>query len=180
MVPNIQTFLSAYKPLTEEVTAWLGGQIPLRVVSYLSKVVPPVSHTTSARCLLLREKSVLVCRNRDGVHILPGGRLEKGESYEATLRREVLEETSWTIASISLLGFVHYRHLKPKPPGYRYPYPDFLQVIFTASPDTWHPDAKLANDYEIESSFQDPAAARGLGLHSYELAFLETVLAASQ
>ena len=100
MRPALQTFLRAHTPLAEETTAWGGGRIPLRATAYLSGTLPPARYTTSARCLLVRGRSVLLCRNRDGVHILPGGRLERGESSEAALRREVLEETGWALASV--------------------------------------------------------------------------------
>ena len=178
MRPVLQTFLRAHAPLAEETTAWDGGRIPLRATAYLSGTLPPARYTTSARCLLVRGRSVLLCRNRDGVHILPGGRLERGESSEAALRREVLEETGWALASVAPFGFLHYRHLGPLPPGYRRLwYPDFFQAVFRATPDRWTPGAKLPDDYEVESRFRSAAAVRRLDLRACEVAFLDALAA---
>ena len=52
---------------------------------------------------------------------MPGGRLEAGESPEDALRREVAEETGWTISRLRRIGFRHFRHLTPKPDDWTYP-----------------------------------------------------------
>ncbi|HUO87618.1 MAG TPA: NUDIX domain-containing protein [Rhizomicrobium sp.] len=89
----------------------------------------------SARGVVFRGSRVMVVSSSDGRggvmnHVIPGGRVEKGESLLATVKREVGEETGWHIARPRPLAVLHYRHLLPRPEGYAYAYPDFLQPIF--------------------------------------------------
>lgn len=37
---------------------------------------------------------------------------------EDTVRREVLEETGWTMQALHPLGFLHFHHRAPRPEGY--------------------------------------------------------------
>ena len=51
----------------------------------------------TARAVLLDDKGrlgILYARNGN-FYMLPGGKIEAGESYEAAVRREVIEETGW-------------------------------------------------------------------------------------
>jgi len=115
--------------------------------------MPPLEYIASSRCLVLRHNSVLVQRDRDTTHVLPGGRREAHESPVEAVRREVLEETGWAIAEPLLVGLLHFTHLTPKPSGYTYPYPDFVQVVYMANAVTFVPEAKLDDGYEVESMF---------------------------
>lgn len=148
MEDDLASFLSRHTPLAQEMTVW--GVSPLRVVSYLlapADKPPPQALVTSVRAIVLRGDTVLTLRNRDTTHIVPGGQREGGEMAEATLRREVLEETGWTLDAPALLGFMHFRHLGPKPSGHPYLYPDFVQIVFLAEAAVYLPDALLPDDY---------------------------------
>jgi 8-oxo-dGTP pyrophosphatase MutT (NUDIX family) len=106
---------------------------------------------------------VIVVRDVENhFHIVPGGRVEEGETPRDTLHREVLEETGWTINCVSPLGFVHFHHLAPRPAEYAYPYPDFLWMIYTAEADKYVPDSQLPGEYEVEVGFRLISEARGL------------------
>ena len=111
----------------------LGGD-PLRITAYLGHEQSPLAYVTSVRSLVFRDDALLVLRNRDGAHIVPGGRREAGETLEETVRREVLEETGWVLRAPIMLGFMHFHNLSPKPPGHPYPYPDFIQMVYMADP----------------------------------------------
>ena len=130
--------------IAEESASWGDGHIQLRVRGYLSDMMPPLEYVTSSRAVVFRDGAVLVQRDRDSTHILPGGRRESGEPPEATLQRELLEESGWVVADPTLLGFLHFRHLTAKPPGYEYPYPDFVQVIYVTTAVTFRPDARAS------------------------------------
>jgi 8-oxo-dGTP pyrophosphatase MutT (NUDIX family) len=89
---------------------------------------------TSVRCLVVATGGLVRCSNRDGSHLWPGGRREPGESLEQTAIREVLEETGWRLDphTLQALGWLHFEYLTERPPGWRFPHPDFVQLIYTA------------------------------------------------
>ena len=174
MEPDLAAFLARHTPRAEETEVW--GASPLRIVSYLAGELPPPGYITSVRGLVFRDDAFLVTHNRDGTHGLPGGRREPGETLEETLRREVLEETGWTLAGPRLLGFMHLQHLGPRPPGHRYPYPDFVQPVYLADAAAFLPDAVLANEYEIGSAFLAIGEAGTFGLRAAERLFLDAAL----
>lgn len=123
----------AGRPVSTETVVWVPGELEFQMETYLTDFLPPDELITSVRCVVLQDDCVLVLADADGItHILPGGRREAGESLEATVRREVGEETNLRIGTLHGVGFMRYRHLLPKPAGYAYPYPDFVQLIHGA------------------------------------------------
>lgn len=97
---------------------------------------------TSVRAILTHADGtqVLFVRDPEREHILPGGRRKSGESLEVTLHREIQEETGWTIKSAGLHG-------------YKYPYPDFCQLIYVAQADEYDVGVKEVGGYELSSEF---------------------------
>ena len=174
MTADLERFLAARTPLAEETAVW--AMATLNVASYLDDQRPPLDYITSVRGIVFRDDSVLVLRNQDGLHILPGGRRENGERLVDTLRREVLEESGWGIGQVSQLGFMHFHHLTLMPPDYAYPYPDFLWLVCVAEAATFEPSARLADDYEIEAGFRSIAEAQALALSPGERLFLDAAM----
>jgi 8-oxo-dGTP pyrophosphatase MutT (NUDIX family) len=124
---------------------------------------------------------VLVVREQNGAHVWPGGRREPNETLIQTAQREVLEETGWTVTAMRLLGFVHYRHLTPRPADYPYPYPDFFQVIFAARADMFRPESRftpdvLAQEYVLSTEFVPVDAVDAVPLTAAHLLFLDAAL----
>ena len=174
---ELAQFLSRCQLLAEETAAWDNGRMPLGIAAYLCRELPPLDYVTSVRAIVLRDDSVLVVRDAENsYHIIPGGRREVGETLEATLQREVLEETGWTINQISLLGFIHFRHLAPKPVDYAYPYPDFLQLVYAANAVNFNADAKQLGQYELESGFRSIDEINRLSIAASQQAFLNAAL----
>jgi 8-oxo-dGTP pyrophosphatase MutT (NUDIX family) len=67
-------------------------------------------------------------------HVLVGGRAERDETPEETLRREVAEETGWRAEPVGVVGFRHFHHLAPPHAQLAdRPYPDFLQPVYAAT-----------------------------------------------
>ncbi len=174
---ELANFLSRYHPLTEENAVWGDGLLPLRITSYLGDGQAPARFVTSVRAIVLRGDSILVVRDSENTfHITPGGRREEGESMEATLKREILEETGWAIGEPSLIGYLHLHHLAPRPVDYAYPHPDFMQLIYVADAAEFIPAAKLPGQYEVESSFRSLAEVNMLELSPSQRVFLQAAL----
>ncbi len=141
----LSAFLARHVARTEESIDW--GNMPLRVSSYLTSMLPPLQYVTSVRAVVINHVGVLTLHDGSNHHVLPGGRIESGESVEATLYREVLEETGYALRDAKVLGFMHFRHLGPEPEGYEYPYPDFLQLVYRAEPGDHFPNRMAEDEY---------------------------------
>jgi 8-oxo-dGTP pyrophosphatase MutT (NUDIX family) len=146
-------FLGHHAARTVESIEW--GDMPLRVSSYLTPMLPPLQYVTSVRAVVSNQDGVIVLHDGSNHHVLPGGRIESGESVEATLHREVLEETGYALRNAEVLGFMHFRHLGPKPEGYEYPYPDFLQLVYMAQPGDYFQN-RMAEDVYVKWSGMVP------------------------
>jgi 8-oxo-dGTP pyrophosphatase MutT (NUDIX family) len=173
---DVDRFLAAQTPLAAEVQVWGEGTLPLRISGYWGREMPPLAYVTSVRALVFRAGEVLVLRNPDGPHVLPGGRREVGESLTATLQRELAEETGWRPRALLPLGFCLLHHLGPRPAAYPYPYPDFCWLIYRAEAGAFDAAARLAGDYEQEACFYPPAAALALPLGPVQRALLEQAM----
>lgn len=174
---DLQSFLRRHEVAAEAWPVWGHGRIRLRQHTYLSQEMPPDELITSVRAVLFRGHEVMVIQDHtDDPYIVPGGRREAGESVLETLHREVLEETGWRLKQTAVLGFVHYRHLTPEPEGHPYPYPDFIQVIYTAVAGTFHPEAIEPDEYVTSSRFQPIADVMDLALKPGQQALLTAAI----
>src|SRR5688572_30233389 len=118
IMTSIQQVIATLTAQADEVVEW--PPIRLRVRTYLTERLPPPELVTSVRALVSSSDQILVVRDRTGLHILPGGQPEAGETLLEALQREVREETGWTIRDMRLLGIVHVYHLTPKPTQHPY------------------------------------------------------------
>jgi len=138
--------------LTDQTVRW--GETALRMRYFVGAFQPPLDLVTSIRAVLFRDAEVMVMTDaRGSCHVNPGGRREPGESSEDTLRRELIEETGWTIRESKFIGFIHFRHLGPRPDAYPYPYPEFVQLLFVAEAGEHLAPAQLTLEYEVASEF---------------------------
>lgn len=151
----LDRFLAGRAPAGEEEVVWRhhdGSAMPLCIRYYVTGDEPPEAYVTSVRAVVLRGSHVLVLRNPDGVHALPGGRREEGETLMETLQREILEEGGYETQAATRLGVVHLRHLAPVPQEYRWLHPDFLWAVYRAVASDAEP-LLVDDDYELEASF---------------------------
>jgi 8-oxo-dGTP diphosphatase len=131
---------------------WQDAPLPIQIRTYLTSHLPPIDLVTSVRALvLIRNEAVVVIRDPNGHHLVPGGRRERGESLEQTLRREIKEETGWDIEPLQQLAVLHFHHLGARPQDYTYPHPDFFQVVWLARAIGSNPSrAPQTDQFELE------------------------------
>jgi len=174
MEEQLYNFLTTGTYLCSESVTWGNGTIPLQSKYYLSNKQPPLKYVSSVRAIVFRENSVLVITSRQGqLYILPGGRVETGELPLETLKREVLEETGWSLRTTVLLGFMHFKHLGPKPDNYEYPYPDFIWPIYIGEANSYTPEAILPDDWVKQSHFQLIREVQNLPIREGEILLLD-------
>lgn len=137
---------------------------------------PPLGLVTSVRALLTRCAQIMVVRDPEGEHILPGGRVDVGEGLLGALERELLEETGWSVRGEPvLIGLFHFQIRSPMPAGYVYPYPDFLQLVYSAEAGRHIPDAMECDGYELAAGFRNHEQVERLRLTAGEVALLRQV-----
>jgi len=144
--------------------------------AYACDEPPSLDLVTSVRCIVRRGDDVLVVarttEDRDEGHIMPGGRREPGEPIEQTVRREVLEETGWTVGELRPLGAIVFRHVLPRPPDYPFPYPVFAQIVFTADAVAHHAEAMQPDELDGEAIFVPVERANEMRISAWQRAFL--------
>lgn len=148
--PMLAPILAEHQPLGTRETAWMNGEMPLRVCAYAGEEPRlPRELITSVRCLVSVGDRIVYCENDDGGHPWPGGRREGSESAVDTATREVHEETGWRLEaeSVKQLGWLLLTHLAPVPPDYHYPNPDFVQLVMQAN--------AIRRDVEQDASWAD-------------------------
>jgi 8-oxo-dGTP pyrophosphatase MutT (NUDIX family) len=173
MPQDLAVLLDRHEASARDEAVWSGGTIRLRIASYLSDAFVPLAYVTSVRTVVLRGDEVLTMRNAYEWHVLPGGRRHPGETPEQTLRREIWEEAGLLVETPAQLGFMHLHHVSPQPPGYAYPYPDFLWLVYAVEAATApHPD-RVADDYEQEALFRSIVDAEELELSIQSRLYLD-------
>jgi ADP-ribose pyrophosphatase YjhB (NUDIX family) len=178
LVSSINEIVAPLVLQAEEVVVWPPST--LRVRTFLTPTLPPLDLVTSVRAVVRQGDQVLVVRDPVTVHILPGGRREANESLLHTLAREVQEETGWMIEDERLLGLLHFRHLTPRPDGYRYHYPDFLHLVYAATAGRYDARLREVDGYELEAGFQPSATVLTLPLSRGERALLRAAMSMAE
>ena len=177
--PLLNRLLAGSRLLCEEGIIW-GPAVRFLVRAYATRAEPPIALVTSVRCIVFRGTDVLALMDREGGHIVPGGRREPGETLEQALRREVLEETGWAIGTPQQLGCIVFHHIDLPPPEYRAHYPHFVQVVYTAEAASYHPDLLRPDEIDGEARFLSLGDATRLRLSAYQQAFLALALERGQ
>lgn len=156
MATDLAQVLLHLQPAAEEEMSYWDGRLPLRMTTYICDISPPEELVTSIRTIVMSDPgprpSILVMRNPSGIHLWPGGRRKPGETHEQTLHREIGEECGLAIEVVFRLGFAVCHHLGPRPEGYRYPYPDFVDEVYLSVITGVLQAGRPVDDYEIEAT----------------------------
>lgn len=156
---------------------WRGGEHRLQLRGYLTAETPPDDFVLAGRALVIHEGQVLVVRDPDGEHVLPGGRREPGESALDAAHREVIEETGWSVSNSVPLSILHLHYETPRPLNVgRVIYPDFLWHVFMASPSGFDPAARHTDGYELGAAFHSITEPLKQRLPLFQRILLETAV----
>ena len=106
--------LEARPIASDGVAIWPSAR--LRKRTFIGGFDFPSELLISARAVVFKDSRVVVVDEVHGErHIEPGGGLEPGETMEVAARREIAEESGWSVAELTPLGFHFLEPLTPKP-----------------------------------------------------------------
>jgi len=117
---------------------------------YKTSAPPPAELCTAVMCVALADGKVVLARSERGWGML-GGHIEDGETLEAALRREALEEGGFIIARHKLFAVrkITARVQVSQRPGISYPFPVSYMAYYWAT--TSGPLQALTGEEMLES-----------------------------
>ena len=124
-------------------------------------------------CVAHQQNQILFCKWRDNdIWVLPGGRVDPGETAEETAHRELLEETGATLKSLEVLCYIHCFMYNLEYWGIAY----FGKIKELGTPSDLNEvsEAKLFSDFP-ESSKPGPFANENRALYQAAIAKLSGV-----
>ena len=175
---ELATFLGSRTADMRQQVVWSGGEHRLQLNGYLTADAPPDAFVLAGRALVVENGRVLVVRTRDGEHVIPGGRLESGETALDAARRELLEETGWSIVEPHAFSVLHLHYETPEPVNVgRVIYPDFLWQVFIAKPGAFDLAARHIGGYELDAVFRPIDEVLQLPLEPFQRVLLQAAIA---
>lgn len=147
--------LAAHQPFFDHEVQRPQGR--LRVRGYTAAIAVPDVLVSAVRAVVFKGPRVVVVSESEGTrHVMPGGRREPGESLEATVRRELLEECGWHVGELRPFAFLHFQHAGPAPP---HDWCDFANVIYVTDCARYERRALDRTQGEVRSRLMSARAA---------------------
>lgn len=126
-VASFTSLLAVQEPFFDRVVQRPQGL--MRVRGYRWTLTVPEVMVSAVRAVVFKEQRVIVLTESGGTrHVMPGGRREAGESLEATVRRELLEECGWHVGELQPFAFLHFEHADPSLPVDWYAFADLIYM----------------------------------------------------
>ena len=176
--PAFAARLARLEPMQDLEVQW--PALRLRVRTYIGDIACPTALALSARAVVFKDSRVVVVRQDDGLHhIEPGGGLEPGETVEAAVRREVAEETGWSVGPLRLLGLHHFTPLGEPLPNFRFRWGDFVHPIFVAEAARYDRAARDMSQIELGSRLTQIRRAQA-ELPAHQARLLRAAVAAAR
>ena len=97
---------------------------------YITDEIPPIEQCATSFGFVFVDEKVLLTRLRFRDWDLPGGPIDPGETPQEAVLRGVWEETNEKLKIIEPIGIQEFELLRPKPEGYRWPYPISVQIYY--------------------------------------------------
>jgi ADP-ribose pyrophosphatase YjhB (NUDIX family) len=115
LVRRFTAELERRAPLVDCEAVWPSARLRDRI--FVDDFDFPPELLTSARAVVFKGSRVVVVDEIHGErHIEPGGGIEPDETVEAAVRREIAEESGWSVGALKPLGFHYLEPLTPDPP----------------------------------------------------------------
>jgi ADP-ribose pyrophosphatase YjhB (NUDIX family) len=173
---ELDRFLVGRSLLAFEIADWSPSRrsYPVELRWYACDSLPPEQFVVSVRAVVLLDEKVLVITDKRGERfVVPGGRRERNETFDETLKREVLEECGWHVEPLHPIAVLHIRALDPKSPDLSYPYPDSLHVAYVAQALGPQSGWSRNDDWVETSEFIPMASAHALEMREAQHALLQ-------
>ena len=115
-------------------------------------------------CVAHQQSQILCCKWRDtDIWVLPGGRVNPGETAEETAHRELLEETGATLKNLEVLCYIHCFMYNLEYWGIAYL--GEIETLGTTSDLDEVSEAKLFTDFPENLSNPGPFGNQSKALH---------------
>jgi 8-oxo-dGTP pyrophosphatase MutT (NUDIX family) len=146
LIVSFAASLEARPIVSDCVAIWPSAR--LRNRTFIGGFDFPSELLISARAVVFKDSRVVVV---DEVHIEPGGGLEPGETIEAAARREIAEESGWSVAELKPLGFHFLEPLTPRPADSTRRWGGMVHAIYVAEAVNYSRAARDMTQIEIGS-----------------------------
>lgn len=157
--------------------SWLEQPHDYKIV--LEKEIPDFSCVTSAFAFSFKGEQLLMANVRERGWNVPGGHIERGETPEEAVARELFEETGTQPLYLGYLGYLEINmHGEMPPSGWRYPFPTSYLAFYWGVVEG--SDVPTATSEVAEPKFFAPSKAMQLDTITQHKELYEAALIRAQ